>query len=223
MKAKAINSSLILTQTSLSMTRAHTRTLTVRWGSWTPLLHPNTHEVTMALVGGPQRSPDDALVYKLPATNMQHESTALSAGGLIAFRWARDGVKNTFIDFFLPYVNFHNFICSFILFIFFQPLVFVQFRTFSVVVQHCIFYIDFFKVCSEKNHKLSINNQNMFINVFTYQESIQHTMPSSLMVPPYNQIGSAGSLRSEVSDGMLVESNTSGDMLRLKPPMSKLR
>ena len=48
-------------------------------------------------------------------------------------------------------------------------------------------------------------------------------MPSNLMVPPYNQIGSAGSLRSEVSDGMMVESNTSGDLLRLKPPMGKLR
>ncbi|GFR99485.1 nephrocystin-4, partial [Elysia marginata] len=131
-------------KTSMSMTRAHTRTMTVRWGSWTPLLHPNTSEVTLALVGGPQRSPDDALMYKLPATSMQHESTAMSAGGLIAFRWARNG------------------------------------------------------------------------------ESIQPTMPSSLMVPPYNQIGSAGSLRSEVSDGMLVESNTSGDMLRLKPPMGKL-
>ncbi|GFO41876.1 nephrocystin-4, partial [Plakobranchus ocellatus] len=130
---------------SLSMTRAHTRTVQVRWASWTPLLHPNTPEVTAALVGGPQRSPDDALAYKLPATSMQHESTALSAGGLIAFRWARDG------------------------------------------------------------------------------EAIQHTVPSSLMVPPYTQIGSAGSLRSEVSDGMLVESSASGDMLKMKPPMGKHR
>ncbi|XP_005100301.1 nephrocystin-4 isoform X2 [Aplysia californica] len=76
---------------SHSLARAHSRTVSVRWASWTPLLHPNTMDVKMALVGGPLRSPDDALVYKVPATSMQDQAVAVTAGGLLEFRWAKDG------------------------------------------------------------------------------------------------------------------------------------
>ncbi|KAH9490048.1 Nephrocystin-4 [Bulinus truncatus] len=74
-----------------SLTRAFTRSVNVRWAAWTPLQQSNSQEVTLALLGGPLRSPDDAFVYKVPATNMQDEVSAVAAGGLIAFRWAKDG------------------------------------------------------------------------------------------------------------------------------------
>ncbi|CAL1543175.1 unnamed protein product [Lymnaea stagnalis] len=125
-----------------SLTRAYTRTVHVRWTTWTPFLHPNTQDVTMALVGGPLRSPDDALVYKIPTTSMQDENTAVAAGGLLAFRWARDG------------------------------------------------------------------------------EAIS-AGPMTLAVPAYPAIGSAISLRSDVSEGMMYETGASGDPVHRKPPQWK--
>ncbi|KAI8794088.1 nephrocystin-4 isoform X1 [Biomphalaria glabrata] len=74
-----------------SLTRAFTRSVNVRWAAWTPLQQSNSQDVTLALVGGPVRSPDDAFVYKVPATSMQDEITAVASGGLLAFRWAKDG------------------------------------------------------------------------------------------------------------------------------------
>lgn len=88
-----IHSPLTLEQQSQSLARTHTRTVNVRWASWSPFLHPSVMEVTVALVGGPQRSPDDALVYKVPINNMQDESMTVASAGLLAFRWAREGVS----------------------------------------------------------------------------------------------------------------------------------
>ena len=47
----------------------------------------------MALVGGPLRSPDDALVYRMNVDKMQDQSLAVTAGGILEFRWAKAGVS----------------------------------------------------------------------------------------------------------------------------------
>ncbi|KAL8622713.1 hypothetical protein ACOMHN_009347 [Nucella lapillus] len=85
---------------SLSMARAHTRTVSVRWAAWTPFLHAGNPEVSVALAGGITRAPDDVFVYLLggPATGQENVAgaTAGAEGGLLAFRWAM-GNKDEFL------------------------------------------------------------------------------------------------------------------------------
>jgi hypothetical protein len=73
---------------SLSLARAHTRTFTVRWAAFNPFLHPSSPDVTVTLMGGVYRAPDDEFVYRLPVTTMQDQSTAKMAGGVVSFRFA---------------------------------------------------------------------------------------------------------------------------------------
>ena len=47
----------------------------------------------MALIGGPLRSPDDSLVFKVPGSTMQDQASQVTAGGLLEFHWTRAGVS----------------------------------------------------------------------------------------------------------------------------------
>ncbi|XP_071109623.1 nephrocystin-4-like isoform X1 [Haliotis cracherodii] len=75
---------------SLSFARAHTRTVSVRWAAWSPLQHPSNRDVTISLVGGPHRSPDEGFVYKMPSTDMQDNEAARLAGGYVFLQWSTD-------------------------------------------------------------------------------------------------------------------------------------
>ena len=76
---------------SLSLARSHTRTVSVRWAVWNPLVNPSSQEVVVSMVGGPLRAPDDEFVYRMPQTEMQDEDSAKMAGGLISFQCSLDG------------------------------------------------------------------------------------------------------------------------------------
>ncbi|XP_046554926.1 LOW QUALITY PROTEIN: nephrocystin-4-like [Haliotis rubra] len=75
---------------SLSFARAHTRTVSVRWAAVSPFQHPNKRDITISLIGGPHRSPDEGFVYKMPSTDMQDNEAARLAGGYIFLQWSTD-------------------------------------------------------------------------------------------------------------------------------------
>lgn len=77
-----------LGQATQSLARAHTRTVSVRWAVWNPFSYQSTPEVSLALVGGATQAPVQTFVYRLPVMDMQDKMTALTAGGLMAFRFA---------------------------------------------------------------------------------------------------------------------------------------
>ena len=77
----------ISTQTTHSLVRGSTRSVTLRWSAWNPFLQPNTPHITVGLVGGPTPSPDGEFVFKVPDTKMQDEISSKTAGGLMAFQW----------------------------------------------------------------------------------------------------------------------------------------
>ena len=74
-------------QATKSLSRGHTRSVTLRWSAWNPFLQPTNPHVTIGLIGGPTPSPDAEFVYKVPNTTMQDEISSKTAGGLMAFQW----------------------------------------------------------------------------------------------------------------------------------------
>ncbi|XP_033642216.1 nephrocystin-4-like isoform X2 [Asterias rubens] len=70
---------------SVSMNRAQTQTVALRWGAWTPSFKESTSEVSIQLQGGALPNPDNMLVYKNLSAELSDKEMAKLAAGKLQF------------------------------------------------------------------------------------------------------------------------------------------
>ncbi|XP_063292057.1 nephrocystin-4 [Pelobates fuscus] len=59
----------------------------IRWASWNPHLESGSSQVTLPMHGGPQPSPSNSFVYKIPPTNMSSDEVQQVEAGTVQFEF----------------------------------------------------------------------------------------------------------------------------------------